>query len=478
MPPASDFLGLDPTEVPRRELASWLTSQVRDALADGTLAPGSPLPPTRQLAAELGVARGVVVEAYRRLADEGLTVARPRTGTVIAPAAPRQPAAPPTDHDAGPSSERHAMMSVHTAPRAELDLTPGLPELSHFPRSAWLRAERAVLDDLSPADLGYGDPRGALTLRRELSSWLARTRGLRATAEDVVITSGVAQGLTIASLVLRSLGIESVGFEDPGSRGARDTFAFWGMDLVPVPVDARGADVDAVARTGVRSAFLTPAHQYPTGAVLHPDRRRALVEWAHATTGYVIEDDYDAEHRYDRAPVAALQRLAPERVLHLGSVSKILAPGLRIGWLVPPPELRAAVLDVKYALDLGSPSLPQHVLARLLASGAYERHQRLARQRQRERRDALVDALRRYAPGARIEGVAAGLHLLLTFAEDGPADDRAVAEQARRAGVSVHPLSQHRLVPGPPGLVLGYGALTPSRLVEAARRIGPVIAAR
>ena len=359
---------------------------------------------------------------------------------------------------------------------AEIDLSPGVPDLSGFPRAAWLRAERTVLARASVADLGYGDPRGSQWLRHQLAGWLARTRGLRAAADDVIIVSGVAQALALLAQWLSAEGRTSIAVEDPGSRGAHDELAYWGLRPVPVPVDDHGLRAGDLAVSGLRAALLTPAHQFPTGVVLAPRRRRELLDWAHAADALIIEDDYDAEYRYDRAPVPALQASAPGHVAYAGSTSKTLAPGMRLGWLVPPGRLHEDLIAAKHAADLGSPALPQLVLAQLIATGELERHIRQVRKRQRTRRDALLGALREYLPGARVQGVAAGLHLLITFPElAGPAGDTDLAERIHRAGVLVHALSWHRQRPGVPGLVLGYAAHPPDQLREAARRIGRVL---
>jgi GntR family transcriptional regulator/MocR family aminotransferase len=245
---------------------------------------------------------------------------------------------------------------------------------------------------------------------------------------------------------------------------------------VPVAVDDSGLQADALAASGARAAFLTPAHQFPTGVVLAPERRRALLDWA-AGDGLIIEDDYDAEYRYDRAPVSALQASDPGRIAYAGSTSKTLAPGMRLGWLVPPGPMRADLVAAKHASDLGCPSIPQLVLAHLIARGELDRHIRLTRQRQRSRRDALLSALHEHLPQARVQGVAAGLHLMITFPGwPGQAGDEPAASRIREAGVLVHPLSWHRQRPGPPGLVLGYAAHPPDRLREAVRRIARALA--
>jgi GntR family transcriptional regulator / MocR family aminotransferase len=478
----ADFLQLDPAAAPTRGLTSWLAGAVRGAIMDGRLPAGASLPASRLLADDLGVSRGVIVEAYQRLADEGLVSARPGAGTKVSaltppptappktPAPPNVPAPPPT----APPVTRHepSVLPQRWRTNAELDLSPGVPDLSGFPRAAWLRAERSVLERASVAELGYGDPRGSQWLRTELAGWLARTRGLRAAADDIIIVAGVAQAMALLAQWLRAQHRTGIAVEDPGSRGARDELAYWGLRPVPVPVDDQGLSTADLAGSGLGAVLLTPAHQFPTGVVLAPRRRRHLLDWAAAVGALIIEDDYDAEYRYDRAPVPALQASAPGYVAYAGSTSKTLAPGMRLGWLVPPRAMHQDLVAAKHAADLGSPALPQLVLAHLIATGELEHHIRGVRKRQRARRDALLGALREYLPGARVQGVAAGLHLLITFPElAGAVDDTDLAERIHRTGVLVHPLSWHRQLPGPPGLVLGYAVHTPDQLRDAAHRI-------
>jgi len=528
----ADFLQLSPAAAPVRGLTGWLADAIRAAIMDGRLRAGTPLPATRLLAGDLGVSRGVIVEAYQRLADEGLVSARPGAGTRVLGVARPAPAESgpgrtmPGPQGAGPGARAAGgglagaqgagggltgaraagrglagaraagggltgaraaggglagaqgagplLVPAQWRERAEIDLSPGVPDLSGFPRAAWLRAERLVLEQASVADLGYGDPRGSQALRTELAGWLARTRGLRAGPGDIIVVTGVAQALALLARVLRARGQGEIAVEDPGSRGARDDLAYWGLRPVPVPVDEHGLRVGELARGQARAVLLTPAHQFPTGVVLAPQRRRDLLDWAATADGLVVEDDYDAEYRYDRAPVPALHASAPGLVAYAGSTSKTLAPGMRLGWLVPPAPLHADLVEAKYASDLGSPALPQLVLARLIAGGELEQHIRLVRKRQRSRRDALLRALREDLPQARVQGVAAGLHLLVTL--PGLAgQDSELAEAIMRAGVLVQPLSWHRIRPGPPGFVLGYAAHTPDRLREAARRIARVL---
>jgi GntR family transcriptional regulator/MocR family aminotransferase len=471
----ADFLQLDPADAPAKGLTGWLADALRAAIADGRLRPGASLPATRVLAAELRVSRGVVVEAYQRLGDEGLVSAHRGTGTSVLPRRPPPRPAPRAEPATGwtPIAPLLPIPPERYPAPVEFDLSPGVPDLSAFPRAAWLRAERAVLADAGSADLGYGDPRGRPRLRQELAGWLARIRGLRADPDDIIVVSGVAQSLALLAQVLRAAGASTIAVEDPGSRGARDDLAYWGLRPLPVPVDEHGLRVDAISGAG--AVLVTPAHQFPTGVVLGPQRRRALLDWA-AAGGLVIEDDYDAEYRYDRAPVPALQASAPDRVAHTGSTSKTLAPAMRLGWLIPPRRLHADLVAAKHASDLGSPALPQLVLARLIAAGEYDRHIRLVRARQRRRRDALLAALAEHLPAARVQGVAAGLHLLVTLPWlPAGASDIDIAERLREAGVLAHPLSWHRARPGPPGLILGYAAHPPDRLRTAAARLAAAL---
>jgi GntR family transcriptional regulator/MocR family aminotransferase len=458
----SDFLQLRAEDAPVKGLTAWLTAGLRDAIAGHRLAAGARLPATRVLAADLKISRGVVVQAYQRLIDEGLATGRTGAGTTVI-----------GNHgESDRAQDRRKTLDDFRLPfpapdGIDIDLSPGVPDLSAFPRAQWLKAEKTVLDEITSSDLGYGDPGGTPRLRAELAGWLRRTRGIRAEADDIIVVSGVAQALALLAQTLAAGGVRAAAVEDPGSRGARDQMTHWGVRAEGVPVDDEGVLVDRITQ---EVAVLTPAHQFPTGVVLSPARRRALLAWG----GLIVEDDYDAEHRYDRAPVAALQGSAPERVAYSGSVSKSLAPGMRLGWLIAPRRMQAALLEAKHDSDLGSPAIPQLVLARLLASGDYEKHLRLVRQRQRRRRDALLAGLREHLPAARVTGVAAGLHLLALL--PGPLSDTVLAERAAGHGVLVHPLSWHRLQPGPPGLVIGYAAHPPDRLADAAQRLGQAAA--
>ncbi|MCG2797980.1 MAG: PLP-dependent aminotransferase family protein [Cellulomonas sp.] len=477
----SDFLQLDLADVPVGTRADALTATIRRAVADGSLPVGTRLPATRVLAAELGCARGTVTEVYRRLTEEGLLTAQRGAGTHIA----TRPPHPVTSRTGAPvgtvrvRSATGATRSEDSRPEAPdrdpVDLASGVPDLAAFPRAAWLRAERAVLTAATARDLGYAPPAGALALRTELSGWLARSRSVAAGPDQIVVTGGVTGALSLLSQVLLAEGHTTLGVENPGANGNRRILEHWMPGLSPVPVDDEGLVVGALDED-VRAVVVTPAHQYPTGVVLSPARRRALVDWVRHGDRVVIEDDYDAEYRYDRRPVRALHPLAPEHVAYTSSLSKTLAPALRLGWLIPPPRWLDRVVELRWATDLGSPALPQLTLAHLLRSGTVERHLRLMRTRHRNRRDAAVQALHRSLPALAVGGIAAGLHLVVLLPPG--TDDERVTADARDLGVLVQPLSSHYLVDPRPGLVLSYAAHHPATLHEAIGRLARAVPRR
>lgn len=460
-PGGADFLALTPESAPARGHAAWLADQIRAAISTGRLTAGQMLPPSRVLAAELGWSRGVVVQAYGLLTEQALVTTQGRRGTIVTAALPPHP---------------EAVKTREAGPYARLDLSPGVPDLTLFPRAAWLRAERQILATRTSA-LRYADPVGAPALRRELAGWLRLNRGLQVGPDDVLVVSGVAQGLALIAQVLRRRGHDSVAVEDPGSRGARDTLAHWGLAPTPVAVTAEGVVVSELSRTLACVVMVTPAHQFPTGVVLSASRRTQLVAWAQARGGYVIEDDYDAEQRYDRRPVSAIQPLAPKHVIHTGSVSKSLAPALRLGWVVAPRALQEALVEAKYASDIASPTLSQLVLADLLATGTYDAHIRRLRRHQRQRRDAALRLIAARLPDASVHGIAAGLHILITFPSR-RFDDAAIADGLAAEGIHVDPLSRHRIAPGPPGFVLGYAAPAPGAFESALTTLAEMASGR
>jgi GntR family transcriptional regulator/MocR family aminotransferase len=325
---------------------------------------------------------------------------------------------------------------------------------------------------LSASAFGYGDPAGTPSLRLAVANWLARNRGIRADPGDIIIVAGVTQALGLIAQVLGRQGLTEVAVEDPGSLGARQHLQYWGMKTPPIAVDVGGLRVDQLREQRSPAVLLTPAHQFPTGVVLDGERRRELMQWAREG-GLVIEDDYDAEHRYDRPPVPAMHSMLPEHVVYTGSVSKLLAPALRLGWVLAPSRYQNALVAAKRLADLGNATLAQLVLAQLMESGELERQLRFLRRRHRRRRDAMIEAIEAQLPSATIHGAAAGLHLMITF--DADFSDVALATAGLERGVKTQPLSWHSQRRQPPGLVLGYGARTPTEITEAITTIGAAL---
>ena len=442
-------------------LRAQLEEQLRAAVRSGRLAPGTALPSTRSLAGDLDVSRGVVVEAYAQLAAEGYLVGRQGAPTRVSETAAR-----PAARGRPPAEER--------PPR--FDFRPGAPDVSLFPRDAWAASLRRALREAPDVRLDYGDARGAPELRRALTAYLGRARGVACEADGVIVTSGMAQGMALVGRTMLARRKRRIGVEDPGSGPGRAQLVATGLDPVPLPVDRDGLQTDALARAAADVVFVTPAHQFPTGVVLAPARRAALLEWAARAEALVMEDDYDAEYRYDRQPVGALQGLAPDRVIYAGSVSKTLAPALRLGWLVAPEHLVADLARAKAQDDLGTPVMEQLALADFLGRGGLDRHLRRTRLVYRRRRDALIAAVERLLPGVRIAGVAAGLHLVAGLPEG--TDDEAIVRAARRRGVGLQALAEHRLRRGPPALLLGYGRIAEPAIQAGVRELAAAVGSR
>jgi GntR family transcriptional regulator/MocR family aminotransferase len=437
-------------------LHAQIEGHLRAAIRERRLVAGQRLPSTRELAGELGISRGVVVEAYGQLAAEGYLRVRRGAAPVVAAAAGtgEAPPAPPA------------------APAPRFDLRTGVPDLALFPRGAWAAAQRRALREAAHSDLGYPDPAGHPRLRAALAAYLGRARGVQVAPERIVVCGGVAEALALTVRALRAGGARRIGVEDPSHHGTRGQITHNGLEPVPIPVDGGGMDVDALAAAAPDAVLVAPAHQFPTGVVLEPRRRAALLDWARRADAIVIEDDYDAEHRYDRHPVGAVQGLDPERVVHVHSVSKTLAPGLRLGWAAVPARLAGAVVEQKRYADLGAPALEQLTLAEFLARGELARHLRRMRPVYRRRRDTLLAGL----PGLEAEGIAAGLHVLLRL-PPGAGEAEVVAAAAARS-VAVSALSEHVVATArPPALLLGYGWTSEPALAEAARRLAAAITA-
>jgi GntR family transcriptional regulator/MocR family aminotransferase len=434
-------------DLPGYRVRAGLEAALREAVQARRLAPGTRLPSSRALAIDLGIARNTVAEAYAQLIAEGWLTARQGSGTRVAAAAAFSPA--PTA-GSGPPPGTAGTGGGH------YDLRTGMPDLSAFPRAGWLSAARKALSGAPSQALGYGDPRGLPELRAALAAYLARARGVRADPERLVVCSGFAQGLALLCQVLPDAGVGRIAVEEYGRPGPVQALAAAGLTPVMLGVDDDGAVVSQVPEA--EAMLLTPAHQFPLGSVLSPRRRAEAARWAVDGGGLIIEDDYDGEFRYDRQPVGALQALAPDHVIYAGTVSKTLAPGLRLGWLVLPARLVDAVADAKARADAHTSGFEQLTLAEFITSGAYDRHIRRTRLAYRNRRDRLTAALARHAPGVRVTGIAAGLHAVAQLAH-GQAERQVVARAAAR-GVAVEGLGDYALRDHTrgAGLVIGYAA--------------------
>jgi GntR family transcriptional regulator/MocR family aminotransferase len=421
---------------------------LREAVVSGRLAPGSRLPSSRGLAADLGVSRNTVADAYGQLIAEGWLVAHQGSGTRVA------------EGVAGVAPVRRR--SRPSEPQVRYNLRAGHPDVSSFPRSTWVAATRRALARAPHHVLDYGDPRGVLETRRALASYLGRVRGVRTTPERMLLCSGVTQGLSLLAAVLVEVG-NRIGVEESGLAHHRSVLTSRGHATVPIPIDGEGADVRRLTTSGLAALLLTPAHQFPTGVSLSAARRTDVVGWARSADALVLEDDYDGEFRYDRQPVGALQALDPDRVVYCGTASKSLAPAVRMGWLALPERLLDPVVEAKRLADHHSSALDQLTLAELITSGQFDRHVRRARQHYRRRRDTLVQALAERVGHVRVSGIAAGHHLVIEL--PGPVDEAeeieaSMIERARGRGLAFDGLSAYRhpgSEPRSPGLVVGYG---------------------
>ncbi|HEV7758492.1 MAG TPA: PLP-dependent aminotransferase family protein [Acidimicrobiales bacterium] len=435
---------------------SGLEHELREAVRQGRLAPGTRLPSSRTLARDLGIGRNTVADAFGQLVAEGWFVARHGAGTWVADRTLDGPEAAPATDGAEPAEE---------APRARFDLRPGLPDLAGFPRAEWLAAARRALAVAPDEALGYGDPRGLAVLREALAGYLVRARRVAASPGRIVVCAGFTQALELLGAVLRDRGAARVAVEAYGHRLHRDILATCGLATVPVPVDERGAVVSQLDG-GVGGVLLTPAHQFPLGVALDPARRRQVVGWAAHSGSLVVEDDYDGEFRYDRQAVGALQSLAPDQVVYAGTAAKSLAPGLRLAWLVLPAGLVDEVVEARQRRGLFPSAVDQLTLAELVVSGGFDRHVRRSRLAYRRRRDRLLAALARHAPQVEVSGIAAGLHALAHLPAAGPTEAEIVARAAEH-GLSLEGLGAftdpgagdvHQRGPAPAdALVIGYG---------------------
>ena len=436
-------------------LRTQLIAGLRAAIRSGALPVGRVIPSSRALASDLSVSRRLVVEAYEQLVAEGYLRSSPRSGTVV-----------------GETVNASAPRPPRTEPRRiRYDLRPGIPDLGAFPSASWRRATNRALTQAPTDLLAYPDPRGWWPLRVELASYLRRVRGVDTTADRVVVCSSAANGLSLITSALVEQGGGTVAIEEPGMVGRERVISRAGGRWRPLDVDGDGLRIDQLLASELAAVLVSPAHQFPTGAALSLDRRAELARWA-ASGGLVIEDDYDAEFRYDRAPIGALQGLVPNQVAYIGTTSKSLAPGLRLAWLAIPERLVEPVARAKLQTDGGTSTPLQATFADFLSRGDYDRHLRSMRHRYRRRRDALLAALERHLPSLPVGGAAAGLHLTLGLPDgiDRPALRAALRERRLETGCTddfrAGPVAASAL------LVLGYGNLDSASVDEAVVQLG------
>jgi GntR family transcriptional regulator/MocR family aminotransferase len=444
-------------------LGGQIEEQLRDAIRDGALRTGTQLPSTRDLARQLGISRRVAVDAYAQLAAEGYLVvrqgARPRVAqarTTSGTAVTEEPSA---------------------APAARFDFRPSVPDVSVFPRQMWLRCVREALAEMTDLDLGYGDVRGVQRLRSALADHLGRVRGVVADPARIVVTCGFSQAFDLICRALAERGATRIAFEDPGYDEPRVIAARAGLEPIAVPVDEHGLQVERLEGTGAAAVVLTPAHQHPTGVVLTGERRTALLAWLREHDAVAIEDDYDADYRYDRAAVGALQGLDPDRVVYAGSASKTLVPALRLGWLAVPPSLLEPVGRGKVLADRGTDRITQYAFARFLERGELDRHRRRMLATYRARRDALVAALAEELPDAVVRGISAGLHATVELRRSD--DEEALLAELARRRITLSTMTQHRMTAqaAPPILLLGYGQVPLPAIRPGVRAIGDAVRA-
>jgi len=460
------------------QVGRQIAGALRAAIAANELKPGELLPSTRALSTSLGVARGTVVEAFEQLQAEGYLQSEVGAGTRVAATLAEAPPRPRLHRNAQAApmriparAKRLAEIAAAFTPMPETPFAIPVPAGAVAPDDNWRRLGNRVRASRAAAPSSYGDPRGLKQLREAIADYVRQSRAVHCTPEQVVITAGTQQGLYLAGRVLLSRG-DDVWAEDPAYPGM--TAVLDDLDLVTtrVPVDAQGLDVDAAiaACPQAAAAFVTPSHQYPLGMPLGMARRKALVAWAQRRNAWIVEDDYDSELRYAGHPFPSLQGLDPARVIYLGTLSKVLFPSLRLGYVVAPAPLIDAFAGARALLDRHSPTADQHVLAAYMREGLFEAHIRRIRGVYAARRATLIAALERRMPrDVTLQPSDQGMHLLLWLPKG--TDDVQLAKAALADGIVTRPISPMYKAKPRPGLMLGFGGFAPEELEAAAIRL-------
>jgi len=473
---------------PGRTIWRQIYERLRDGIVTGEFSPGTRLPSTRVLAADLGVSRRTVLVAYEQLLAEGYVVGRVGSGTSVAPGL--TPSRGRASHRVvGRRAHRTVALAsfgqrlarsvpclgIPRESALRYDFRYALPPVEDVPWAQWRHLTARCLRRASIALLNYGPPEGYEPLRRAIAEYLRRSRGFSCDPAHIIIVAGSQQALDLIARVLIDPG-DAVAIEDPQYPGARQVFTAAAARLVPIGVDSKGIDPAELRRRGdgVRFAYVTPSHQFPTGAVLPLERRLALLSWADEAGAFVVEDDYDSEYRFEGHPIAATKSLDRDgRVLYLGTFSKVLFPALRLGYLVVPPELAPALTAAKLLADRHAPTLEQAVLAEFIAEGHFDQLLRRVRKRVAARRAALLAALDEHV-GDRVtvSGTNAGIHALLCLRDVPSARLPAVVKRAGAAGVGIYPSTLcYMTPPRRAGLLLAYGAMPEEDIRAGVRRL-------
>ena len=459
---------------------------LRRAILDGRLRPGQRIPSTRSLAADLGVSRLPVLNAYEQLLHEGYLVGRTGSGTFVTRSIPddllrSRPASHLTTRarpgaaireGSGPNQPPPTTWSFPVVP-----FQIGLPALDLFPQAAWAKLVAREVRAETPERLAYGDPAGLRSLRVVVAEHLRTSRAVRCVADQILIVPGSQAALRLAAATLLEPN-DRVALEEPGYFGAHRAFRAAGLQLVPVPVDAEGLNVAVLQRRGtaIRAVYVTPSHQYPLGMTMSARRRFALLDWAARNQAWILEDDYDSEFRYISRPVGSLQGMdARDRVIYIGTFSKALCPAVRVGYVVVPPPLWMRFLESRFAFDIFAPTLYQRALAEFLETGHFARHLRRMRSAYLERRDALLRGLDRHCRDlVEVHNSDAGLHVTVLLREG--LDDQEIVARLGRRGLAALPLSDSYIGPSRrQGLLLGFGCTPPQRLHAATRVLSDVL---
>jgi GntR family transcriptional regulator / MocR family aminotransferase len=477
-------------------LQKQLYAQIRESIVSGTFRHGMPLPSSRRLAEDLGISRNTVVLAYERLFDEGYIQTQAGVGTFVTNNLPERCITVDVPQNKARQRPRAAVvnrprLAFHGqrlqfaekgTKRPSIDFWYGGSNRRHFPLKAW---RKLLIDNLSRTSTNlseYGSPAGNFELRQTIAEHLGATRGIRATGQQVIITAGAQEGMNLISRLLIEPGVR-VAVEDPCYAGALRAFESYGAEIVPIPVDSEGIDIEKLEPEQAVVAYVTPSHQFPTGVTLSLERRQRLLKWATTVGAYIVEDDYDSDFRYDGPPLIALAGLdRSDSVIYLGTFSKSIGSGLRLGFLVVPEHLTDSIVTIKSLMNYGHPWLDQIVVAEFIKSGAYERHVRGIRRLYKDTRDTLLAALKRHFGEQYISGKYSGMHLMWSLPPGlAPADQ--FAQTALALDIGVYPIDAVGAVDfggawKRNGIVLGYSALSASQIETGIKRIADAYAGR